>query len=131
MERTSSLVTVGMVAALSLMAPAAVAGEMDAPTPGGPGMPRSPADRAMMAGMGRMKQQMQAAPMSGDADHDFIAMMTPHHAGAIDMAKVELRYGKDPELLRLAHDIVHAQEREIVQMNAWAAAHPGPVQAAE
>ena len=107
----------------------------DAPAAGSMAMAaphaKSEADHAMMAGMTRMRHEMSSAPMTGDADHDFVAMMTPHHAGAIDMAKVELRYGKDPELLRLAHDVVRAQEREIAQMNAWAAAHPSPVQATE
>ena len=79
--------------------------------------------------MSRMQHAMSSAPTTGDADHDFVAMMTPHHAGAIDMAKVELRYGKDPELRRLAQEIIGAQEHEIAQMNAWAAAHPSPVQA--
>lgn len=84
----------------------------------------SAADQAMMTGMHRMQQQMATAPMTGDPDHDFVAMMTPHHAGAIDMAQVELRYGHDPELRRMAREIIAAQQREIVQMNAWMAAHP-------
>ena len=88
------------------------------------GMAPGGADQAMMSGMSRMQQQMEAAPMTGNADHDFVAMMTPHHAGAIDMAKVELRYGHDPELRRMARDIIAAQQREIGQMNAWMAAHP-------
>lgn len=79
----------------------------------------------MASGMSRMKRQMADAPISGDPDHDFVTMMTPHHQGAIDMAKVELKYGKDPELRRLAQDIVGAQEREMRQMRAWLAAHPG------
>ena len=95
----------------------------DAPAPGAMPMP-SAADQAMMTGMRRMQQQMAAAPMTGDPDHDFVAMMTPHHAGAIDMAKVELRYGHDPELRRLAQDIIAAQQREIVRMNAWMSEHP-------
>lgn len=120
-----------MIAWLTLMAPGALADEMAASAPGSMGVspapaePHGPADRAMMAGMDRMREQMQTAPMTGDPDHDFVAMMTPHHAGAIDMAKVELRYGKDPELRRLARAIVAAQEREIVQMKGWLAAHPG------
>jgi uncharacterized protein (DUF305 family) len=51
--------------------------------------------------------------MTGDADHDFAAMMIPHHQGAIDMAKVELLYGKNPVLRRLAQEIVVTQRSEI------------------
>lgn len=61
--------------------------------------------------------------MSGDADRDFVAGMLPHHQGAVDMAKVELRYGKDPEMRRLAESIVEAQDKEIGQMHAWQAKH--------
>ena len=86
----------------------------------------SPADKAMMSGMKSMQQAMDRAPMNGDPDHDFVSMMTPHHQGAIDMAQVELRYGHDPELRRLARDVIAAQEREIGEMDRWTAAHPAP-----
>ena len=84
------------------------------------------ADQAMMAGMTGMNDAMSHAPMTGNPDRDFVAMMEPHHQGAIDMARVELRYGKDPLLRRLATDIVSAQDRELRLMKKWQASHPTP-----
>ncbi len=66
--------------------------------------------------MAVMDRAMKQAPMSGNPDHDFAAMMIPHHQGAIDMAKVELLYGKDPALRRLAQEIIVTQQQEIVVM---------------
>ena len=64
-----------------------------------------------------MDRGMKNAPMTGDPDHDFAAMMIPHHQGAVDMAKVELLYGKDPVLRRLAQEIIVTQEQEIEVMS--------------
>jgi uncharacterized protein (DUF305 family) len=66
-----------------------------------------------------MDSGMKAAPMNGNIDHDFAAMMIPHHQGAIDMAKAELIYGKDPVMRRLAKEIIVDQQSEIEVMQLW------------
>ena len=63
-----------------------------------------------------MNEGMTRAPMTGDADHDFAAMMIPHHQGAVDMAKAELLYGTNPVLRRLAQEIIVTQGQEIQVM---------------
>ena len=75
--------------------------------------------QAMNGSMERMDHQMANAPMNGNADHDFASMMIPHHQGAIDMAKAELIYGKDPVLRRLAQEILVDQQSEIDVMRLW------------
>lgn len=75
--------------------------------------------QAMEASMKRMDREMAAAPMNGNADHDFAAMMVPHHRGAIEMAKAELSYGRDPVMRRLAQEILVDQQSEIGAMQLW------------
>jgi uncharacterized protein (DUF305 family) len=75
-------------------------------------------DAANGTAMATMMEDMML-PYTGNADVDFIKGMIPHHQGAIDMAKVELNFGKDPALLKLARDVVNAQTGEIAFMTNW------------
>jgi uncharacterized protein (DUF305 family) len=72
----------------------------------------------MSRSMETMNMGMISAPMNGDPDHDFASMMVPHHQGAVDMAKVELLYGKNPILRRLAQEIIVTQDAEIQIMQS-------------
>jgi DUF305 family protein family protein len=65
--------------------------------------------------MNKMMADMTIKP-TGDVDRDFVAMMVPHHQGAIDMAKAVLRYGHNEQLRRLAQEIVVTQQQEIAAM---------------
>jgi uncharacterized protein (DUF305 family) len=65
--------------------------------------------------MNRMMKDMTAKP-TGDIDRDFVEMMVPHHQGAIDMARTELKYGHNEQLRRLAQEIIVNQEQEIPAM---------------
>ena len=67
------------------------------------------------AAMTKMMAGMAARP-TGDVDRDFVAMMIPHHQGAIDMAMAELRHGHNEQLRRIAQEIVVEQQQEIVAM---------------
>ena len=69
----------------------------------------------MAEAMRRMDEGMRIRH-SGNADRDFAAMMIPHHQGAIDMAKAQLKFGKDPVLRRLAQGIIVEQQQEIEVM---------------
>lgn len=84
------------------------------------GAPDSPAAKAFIAANAKMHKDMTMT-FSGDADVDFIKGMVPHHVGAVDMAKIVLQYGKDPEVKKLAEEIIKAQNTEIDFMKGWLA----------
>lgn len=67
------------------------------------------------AAMTKMMGDMAVAP-TGDVDRDFVAMMVPHHQGAIDMAVAVLRHGRNEQLRRLAQEIIVTQQQEIAAM---------------
>jgi Domain of unknown function (DUF305) len=68
-----------------------------------------------ISAMSKMVVDMGITP-SGDVDRDFVAMMTPHHQGAIEMAQAELRYGHNERLGRMAQEIIVTQQQEIAAM---------------
>ncbi len=82
----------------------------------------APADVYATA-METMHKDMMAVKATGDADVDFVNGMIPHHQGAVDMAKTLKEKGKDPELQKMADDIIVAQEKEIAFMKDWLARH--------
>jgi hypothetical protein len=71
---------------------------------------------AMQGAMAEMTKAMEAAPMTGDPDKDFMAMMIPHHEGAVEMARLVLVYGRDPLVRQLAEEIIAGQQVEIAAM---------------
>jgi uncharacterized protein (DUF305 family) len=82
----------------------------------------SPEAQAIRAAYGKINARMHAdmaAPLTGNADVDYITGMIPHHLGAVEMAEVLMQYGKDDGLRMLAQAIIRSQNVEIAQMRAW------------
>lgn len=130
-----SLTTVGLLA-LAASAHAECPMTMDHAQPGMPGHDMGPHGMAMAHGAPGLQgkatpssRALDAANMhmhkdmnityTGDADIDFLRGMIAHHQGAIDMAKVQLAYGKDAQVKRLAREIIRAQTQEIHWMKTW------------
>lgn len=85
-----------------------------------PELANDPATVASAAAMDKMMADMMV-PYTGDPDIDFARGMIPHHQAAIDMAKIQLEFGKDPEMRKLAEAIIAAQESEIATLKAFLA----------
>jgi uncharacterized protein (DUF305 family) len=77
----------------------------------------------LIASMERMHIAMGQVPRSGNSDIDFVRLMLPHHQAALDMAKTQLVYGKDPQMRRLAQEIITDQQLEIELMRVWLKQH--------
>ena len=73
----------------------------------------------LIASMDKMHMAMGAIDRSGNSDVDFVRLMLPHHQAALDMAKTQLMYGKDPQMRRLAQEIITDQQLEIELMQRW------------
>ncbi len=97
-----------------------LASHPDAPKP----KPNTEAmQEAYAKGMNTMHSDMMLGIAEPEADMAFARGMLPHHIGAVDMAKVQLQYGTDEEMRKLAQDIIDAQQPEIALMQNWITAH--------
>ncbi|MBC6605420.1 DUF305 domain-containing protein [Hymenobacter sp. BT188] len=91
--------------------------------------PQNPQDPFQQAMMASMKPMMMPMTSTGDVDKDFAMMMTVHHQSAVDMAKLEVAQGTDPELKKMAQQMITEQQKEIQQFNEWLKQHGGAAKA--
>lgn len=78
----------------------------------------------LVRSMMKMHDDMSALERTGNADADFVRLMLPHHQAAVDMARVQLLYGTDPQMRRLAQEIISDQQLEIALMQLWLTQQP-------
>jgi uncharacterized protein (DUF305 family) len=123
--KTHSLTMAAAVTALLLSGPIAH-GQQNHHHHGGTGASqksaapdKAGAQKAYMDAMEKMHAPMMEGMKDSDPDVAFVKGMIPHHQGAIDMAKIVLQYGKDPQTKKWARDVIREQEREIKEMQGW------------
>lgn len=87
-------------------------------------MPADSMDHSKMGGM----KSMDGMSMTGDVDYDFAVNMKMHHQMALDMAKAEVKDGKNAEMVKMAKSIISSQTKESAAFERWIAAHPKPMQ---
>lgn len=116
----SGIVLSSMAFSAHAQTPAMPAGHagMDHSAHGAGNVPANASTKAYQASDEKMMKDM-GVPYTGDADKDFVSHMIPHHQGAVAMAEVVLKYGKDPALRKMAKDIIKAQDKEIAFMKQW------------
>jgi uncharacterized protein (DUF305 family) len=121
----AALITVAAMALQAQKHPAqsAAVGWPPAPTAAFIASTEKTFDQLMGDAMNVMHRGMHSAGHTGEPDRDFVTMMIPHHQGAIDMAKAILLYGKDPQMRRLAQEIITDQQSEIQLMQLWLKQH--------
>ena len=85
--------------------------------------PNDPALSELQSSMEKMHTAMSSMEPSGNGEVDFVKLMIPHHQAAIEMARTQLTFGKDPQLRRLAQEIITDQQSEIELMTLWLKQH--------
>ncbi len=122
-----AFVSLMVAAALTLSAPLTTFAQQDHSAHGAMATSdgtNAPASQAYKEAMAKMHATMSTQNYTGNADVDFAVGMIPHHQAAIDMATTVLEHGRDPEIRKLAEEIVAAQEQEIKQLEDWLKRHP-------
>ena len=107
------------LAAITTLLCAAIQAQQPAHQHIGDQAPNDPAWSELQSSMEKMHTAMSSLEASGNSDVDFVKMMIPHHQAAIDMARTQLLFGKDPQLRRLAQEIITDQQSEIELMTLW------------
>lgn len=122
------LIVSSVLAGIALLAPAyPSASSAQTPAATMPAMPKAEMPKAatgsdgMKQSMATGMESMQKMQMTGDTDKDFAMMMKVHHQQAVDMAEMELKNGKSPEMKKMAKQIISAQKKEIATFDKWLA----------